>query len=34
MKSLVAYESRLELARIMLADFEPGVIAIASRPSR
>jgi hypothetical protein len=31
---LVAYESRLELARIMLADFEPGVTAIAAQPFR
>lgn len=29
---LVAYESRLELARIMLADFDPEVIAIAGQP--
>lgn len=29
---LIAYESRLELARIMLADFDPGVVAIASQP--
>jgi hypothetical protein len=34
MKSLVAYESRLELARIMLADFDPGVTVIASQPFR
>jgi hypothetical protein len=34
MKRLVAYESRLELARIMLADFDPGVTAIASQPFR
>jgi hypothetical protein len=34
MKSLVAYESRLELARKMLADFDPDVIAIASQPFR
>src|SRR6266851_8578128 len=31
---LVAYESRLELARIMLADFEPDVTAIAAQPFR
>lgn len=31
---LVAYESRLELARIMLADFEPSVTAIAAQPFR
>jgi hypothetical protein len=29
---LVAYESRLELARIMLADFDPGVAAVAAQP--
>jgi hypothetical protein len=29
---LVAYESRLELARIMLAGFDPRVAAIASQP--
>jgi hypothetical protein len=29
---LVAYESRLELARIMLADFAPDVVGIASQP--
>ncbi|MBL7495266.1 TnsA-like heteromeric transposase endonuclease subunit [Frankia sp. CNm7] len=29
---LVAYESRLELARIMLADFDREVIAIAAQP--
>jgi hypothetical protein len=34
MKGLVAYESRLELARIMLADFDPDVTAIASQPFR
>lgn len=27
---LVVYESRLELARIMLADFDPAVTAIAA----
>jgi len=32
MAGLVAYESRLELARIMLADFDPGVTAIAAQP--
>jgi hypothetical protein len=31
-EGLVAYESRLELARIMLADFDPGVVAIAAQP--
>jgi hypothetical protein len=30
--SLVAYESRLELARILLADFDSGVTAIAAQP--
>lgn len=29
---LVAYESRLELARILLADFDSEVTAIAARP--
>ncbi|PJN35806.1 hypothetical protein CG747_36335 [Streptomyces sp. CB02959] len=29
---LVAYESLLELARILLADFDPGVVEIASQP--
>lgn len=29
---LVAYESRLELARIMLADFAPEVVGIAAQP--
>lgn len=29
---LVAYESRLELARIMLADFSPDVVGIAAQP--
>jgi hypothetical protein len=29
---LVVYESRLELARIMLADFDPDVVAIAAQP--
>jgi hypothetical protein len=33
-RRLVAYESRLELARIMLADFDPGVAAIAAQPFR
>lgn len=33
-QGLVAYESRLELARIMLADFDPGVTAIAGQPFR
>jgi len=27
---LVVYESRLELARMMLADFAPDVVAIAA----
>jgi len=31
---LVAYESRLELARIMLADFAPDVNAIVGQPFR
>jgi len=31
---LIAYESRLELARIMLADFDPLVTAIAAQPFR
>jgi hypothetical protein len=34
MNGLVAYESRLELARIMLADFDPSVTAIAGQPFR
>lgn len=34
MNRLVAYESRLELARIMLADFDPSVTAIAGQPFR
>ncbi|MDQ1400062.1 MAG: hypothetical protein QOK20_1994, partial [Acidimicrobiaceae bacterium] len=29
---LVGWESRLELARLMLADWDPDVIAIASQP--
>lgn len=29
---MVVYESRLELARIMLADFDPIVVAIAAQP--
>jgi hypothetical protein len=32
MSRLLAYESRLELARIMLADFDPGVAGIAAQP--
>jgi hypothetical protein len=28
----VVYESRLELARLLLADFDPGVAAIAAQP--
>lgn len=34
MGQLVAYESRLELARIILADFDPRVLAIAAQPFR
>jgi len=30
--SHVAYESRLELARLLLADFDPAVTAIAAQP--
>ncbi len=30
--AMVAYESRLELARILLADFDPLVVAIAAQP--
>jgi hypothetical protein len=30
--SLLAYESRLELARIMLADFDPAIARIATQP--
>lgn len=30
----VVYESRLELARLMLADFDPDVTAIAAQPFR
>lgn len=33
-RRLVAYESRLELARLMLADFDPVVTAIAAQPFR
>lgn len=32
--SHVLYESRLELARLMLADFDPRVVAIAAQPFR
>ncbi|MEU3455382.1 TnsA-like heteromeric transposase endonuclease subunit [Micromonospora sp. NPDC006766] len=32
MRRLVAYESRLELARIMLADFDAAVVGIAAQP--
>jgi hypothetical protein len=32
MGQLVAYESRLELARLILADFDPRVLAIAAQP--
>jgi hypothetical protein len=28
----VVYESRLELARLLLADFDPGVVGIAAQP--
>lgn len=28
----VLYESRLELARLLLADFDPQVVAIAAQP--
>jgi hypothetical protein len=31
-ETLVAYESRLELARITLADFDPSVVSIAAQP--
>lgn len=31
---LVIYDSRLELARIMLADFDPAVTAISAQPFR
>ena len=30
--SHVVYESRLELARLLVADFDPGVTAIAAQP--
>lgn len=30
----VVYESRLELARLLLADFDPSVVAIAAQPFR
>jgi hypothetical protein len=32
MSRLAAYESCLELARIMLADFDPSVAGIAAQP--
>ena len=32
MRRHVVYESRLELARLLLADFEPSVTAIAAQP--
>jgi hypothetical protein len=32
LERLVVYESRLELARVMLADFDPDVIGIAAQP--
>lgn len=32
MGHLVGYESRLELARLMLADWDPDVVAVASQP--
>jgi hypothetical protein len=31
---LVVYENRLELARIMLADFDPAVTTITAQPFR
>lgn len=31
-QGLVAYESQLELARILLADFDPAVVGIAAQP--
>jgi hypothetical protein len=31
---MVVYESRLELSRIMLADFDPSVVAVAAQPFR
>lgn len=34
MRQMVVYESRLELARIMLADFDPSVVAISAQPFR
>jgi len=34
MGRLVAYESRLELARVLLADFDSTVDAIAAQPFR
>lgn len=34
MGSHVVYESRLELARLLLADFDPSVVAIAAQPFR
>ena len=34
MRQHVVYESRLELARIMLADQDPDVVAIAAQPFR
>ena len=30
--AMIIYESRLELARIMLADFDPAVVGIAAQP--
>lgn len=32
MRRLIAYESRLELSRIMLADFDAAVVGIAAQP--
>lgn len=32
LRRLVVYESRLELARLLLADFDPSVTAIAAQP--
>lgn len=33
-RSMIVYESRLEMARIMLADFDPAVVRIAAQPMR
>ena len=32
-RDLVTYESRLELARLLFADFEPSVLSIVASPS-